>query len=454
MVSLIEMLDARERRVWHQKELLEQFHMPIISFTMNIAGPIKNNSEIKRGFDLGNLWLKQELDFVGMECIHFEEISPKTGNEAFYVVNSDPLELKRVTAAIEEECALGRLFDLDVIKVNGEKVEREELGLGTRRCLICGKPAKECARSRTHSVEELQKKNMHIIRDALETEDTKAAASLACRALLYEVGTSPKPGLVDRFNNGSHKDMDIFTFMNSSSALWPYFEACVRIGQRTADQLPAETFSLLRKEGQKAERTMFSATKGVNTHKGAIFSMGIVCGALGRLPRATWSQTEIILDECSAMTKGLVEKDFSSISANTAFTNGQKLYVNHGITGIRGQVEAGFPAVRNAGLPVLLAGVAEGKSLNDAGCAALLALMTTATDTNLIARSNMETYTEVMELVKDVLKQNPYPDQETLEWLDSFFIEKNLSPGGSADLLAICYLLYFLKEEATTCPSM
>lgn len=447
MVSLIEMLDARERRACHQQELLEQFHMPIISFTMNIAGPVKNNPDIRRGFDFGNLWLKRDLEFAGIDCIHFEEISLKTGNEAFYVVNSGPLKLKRLTADLEEECALGRLFDLDVIKVNGEKVEREELGLDVRRCLICGKPAKECARSRTHSVEELQEKTMLIIRDALETEDAKEAANLACRALLYEVGTSPKPGLVDRFNNGRHKDMDIFTFMNSSSALWPYFENCVRIGRKTADRSPAETFSRLRKEGQKAELAMFKATKGVNTHKGAIFSVGIVCGALGRLPREEWNQSEKILDECAAMTKGLVEKDFSSVNAETAVTNGQKLFAAYGITGIRGQVEAGFPAIRNAGLPVLSAGVSEGRSLNDAGCAALLALMLTAADTNLLARSSMETYAEVIRLVTEVLKENPYPDKETLEQLDTLFIEKNLSPGGSADLLAICYLLYFLKEE-------
>lgn len=448
MVSLMEILNARENRVRRQQELLAQFGMPLVSFTMNIAGPIKNSPLIRRGFELGRKWMNEELSTVGVECQYYEEVDQGTGNEAFFVVDMDPMELKALTTEIEDGSALGRLFDLDVLKVNGEKVDREELGLPGRTCLICDRPSKECARSRTHTVEELQARTREIIEEALADEDAKTAAALACRALLYEACTSPKPGLVDRINNGSHKDMDIFTFMNSSSALWPYFKNCVRIGRKTAGQDGAETFALLRREGKKAERCMFASTKGVNTHKGAIFSMGIVCGALGRLPHELWTNHEKILDECAVITKGLVEEDFRNIKYTDKLTNGQKLYLKHGITGIRGQAEAGFPAVRNAGLPVLFQGISQGMSLNDAGCGALLALMTEATDTNLIARSNVETQQEMTALVKKIIEITPYPNKEILKDLDRIFTEKNLSPGGSADLLAICYLLYFLKEEA------
>lgn len=448
MVSLMEVLDAREKRVIRQQELLAQFGMPLISFTMNIAGPVKNSPLIRRGFELGRKWVKEELSMAGANCVHYEEINAVTGNEAFFAVDMDPLSLKMLTTEIEDRCALGRLFDLDVIRLNQEKVDREELGLSGRTCLICDQPSKACARSRIHTVEELQTRTKEILKETLAEEDAGLAAGLACRALLYEACTSPKPGLVDRINNGSHKDMDIFTFMNSSSALWPYLHTCVLVGRRTAYAPAPDTFAVLRTEGKKAERTMFTSTKGVNTHKGAIFSMGIVCGAIGRLPREDWANHERILDECKAMTKGLVEEDFRSIQSADSLTNGQKLYLEHGITGIRGQAEAGFPAVRNAGYPVLINGMKQGKSLNDAGCGALLALMTEATDTNLIARSNIETQQEMVDLVKKILAGNPYPDKKTLEELDRIFIEKNLSPGGSADLLAICYLLYFLKEDA------
>ena len=192
---------------------------------------------------------------------------------------------------------------------------------------------------------------------------------------------------------------------------------------------------------------MFAVTGGVNTHKGAIFSMGILCGALGRLPREQWHRSDVIFDECAELTKGIVVSDFSGLTEDAAVTVGQKLYLRYQITGVRGQMESGLPAVRNAGLPILKEGISRGLSLNDAGCSALLALMVASTDTNLIARSDMETYKKTVAKIREVLDKNPFPDHTILKQLDRKFIEMNLSPGGSADLLAICYLFYFLENE-------
>lgn len=267
---------------------------------------------------------------------------------------------------------------------------------------------------------------------------------LAVQALLYEVCTTPKPGLVDRDNCGSHTDMDIFTFIRSADALRPYFEHCCAIGQKTANLAPAAAFAALRQPGMEAERRMLAATGGVNTHKGAIFSMGILCGALGRLGRNT--RADEILSVCAEMTVGLVDKDFAGVTAENAATAGQRLYAQHGITGIRGQAEAGFPAVREHGLPVLEAGLAMGKSYDEAGCAALLAILCHTDDTNVIARSDLATAQGVSRKIRKLLEKDPYPDRKTLEALDREFIRQNLSPGGSADLLALCYFLHFLKE--------
>ena len=90
------------------------------------------------------------------------------------------------------------------------------------------------------------------------------------------------------------------------------------------------------------------------------------------------------------MTKGLIAFDFAGLSEENAVTVGQKLYLRHHITGVRGQMEDGLPAVRDAGLPALKEGIARGLSVNDAGCGALLALITAAADTNLIARSSLK----------------------------------------------------------------
>ena len=138
--------------------------------------------------------------------------------------------------------------------------------------------------------------------------------------LNYEVTTTPKPGLVDRRNSGSHRDMDVFTFIDSAAALYPYFEACARTGRETAEQPAPETFAALRPLGCEAEGEMLDATGGVNTHKGAVFSVGIVCAALGRLDRSLWVDVARVLSEVSAMTVGLSEKDFADVTAENAAT--------------------------------------------------------------------------------------------------------------------------------------
>lgn len=223
-ITLTEMLNARECRAFRQQELLAKYPMPMVCFTMNIAGPVKNNPLIRKGFDLGMKYLNEQLNALKILPVYFTKIDEPTGNEAYYLIDADPLFIKEITCMIEDGSELGRLFDMDVLDSSGEKVERSKLGLPPRPCLICGGPAKDCARSRTHTVEQLQAKTTQLLNDAVKKEDASLAARLACRALLYEVCTTPKPGLVDRNGNGSHKDMDIFTFMDSASALWPYFE--------------------------------------------------------------------------------------------------------------------------------------------------------------------------------------------------------------------------------------
>ena len=135
------------------------------------------------------------------------------------------------------------------------------------------------------------------------------------------------------------------------------------------------------------------------------------------------------------MTRGL------SLGGHT--TAGGTLYAAHGITGARGQAMAGFPAVTEIGLPALEQGAHLG--LNRAGCGALLAIIANIQDTNLIHRSDPQTHRALQEDLRKLLAESPFPDIAVLERLDDAFIRKNLSPGGSADLLAASYLLYFLR---------
>ena len=146
------------------------------------------------------------------------------------------------------------------------------------------------------------------------------------------------------------------------------------------------------------------------------------------------------------MAAGIVSRELGDPPPGAAQTAGQRLYRQYGVAGVRGQAEAGFPAVLDRGLPVLEAGLALGQSPDEAGAAALLALLTQGEDTNLLSRGGPEVCRAVLADLERLLRETPYPDRETLLRLDREFIAQNLSPGGSADQLALCWLLHFLGE--------
>ena len=447
--ELTDMLDCRERRAALQHELLSEYGKPIISFSMNIAGPVKNSPMIRRASALGNRYLCERLRALHIPVLRHISIDEKTGCEDMYVADHDALRLKSICCDIESTHSLGRLFDLDVLDASGRKAERSELGLPPRSCIICGGDVRLCAGSRRHSAEELQARTFQILKEGLDEEDRAYISSTAARALLYEVCTTPKPGLVDRANCGSHRDMDIFTFVDSVTALLPYFGQCFMAGRHSADQPPSETFSAIRGLGAEAEGHMLSATAGVNTHKGAIFSMGTVCAALGRLPRELWSDSSLVLGTCADMTEGLVKKDLADLEPSEARTAGQRLYSLYGISGVRGEMEAGLPSVSETGLPVLEEGLRRGLGPDRAGSAALLAIIANSVDTNIIARSDLDTQRRIAGELSELLESDPYPSVEKVSELDRRFMDMNISPGGSADLLAVTYMLHFLKEKET-----
>lgn len=443
--TLADVLQARERRSQWQWELLQRFKRPLICFTMNIAGPVKNDDLISEGFRLGAELLKAQLAGEGIHLLYTQERFLHTGCEGFYVADAQPRRLKELMVAIEDDAPVGRLFDMDVLDVSGQKQERQELGLHGRRCLLCSEPAMVCARSRAHRVEELQNRTRELLLDAVRQRDSRHIARLATQSLLYEVCVTPKPGLVDRNHNGSHRDMDIFTFMASAAALSPYFGDCAKVGMQTRELPPKETFRKLRLSGKVAQWDMLEATAGVNTHKGAIFTLGLLCAGAGRL--AAYDRTgERIAAECAAMTRGLICSDLQNRSAHGG-TAGQRLYASYGVTGVRGQAEAGFPAVLQTGLPTLEHCLRQGMTIDAAGGVTLLSLLTVTQDTNIMARSDRETLERLRLELTELLTRDPYPDRQTLLELDRQFVAQNLSPGGAADLLAASFFLHFLSAE-------
>lgn len=446
-VTLMEMLNAREARAMRQQQLLEEHRLPVISFCLNIAGPVKNSPVLRRAFREGLERLACALLAARLDVAAQEEVDVPTGCEALWVINGDGRAVKELCVELEDRDALGRLFDLDVLDPVNGKWDRTQLGQPPRKCLVCGKEGKGCASRRLHTVEELQKATQAILEDYFAQKDQQVLGALAAKALLYEVCTTPKPGLVDRSNNGSHRDMDVFTFLDSTAALLPYFDEAVRLGMETRDLPPQETFRRLRQAGAAGERAMFRATGGVNTHKGAVFTLGTVCAAAGRLWTAAGFSKDLdaTLALCGEMSAQAVQEDFAAIRREGAHTTGQRLYLEQGLEGIRGELARGLPAVAQIGLPTLRARLAAGDSLEQAGVQVLLALMAQVVDTNLIARGGLEGQRWAMEQAKKLTQSNS-ATREDAEKLDGALIEQNLSPGGCADLLAITYFLEFLSR--------
>ena len=444
-VQVTDMMAAREARAFRQQELIRKYEKNVICFTLNIAGPVKNSDLIQKTFEEGVTCIFNQLRVRGIAVLFFEKIHEATGNEAFIVVDCDNIEIKCIMSEIEDTHPLGRLFDIDVLAHDGIKMERGVVGLSERRCLICGGPVHRCSSRRVHPAEELQKKTFQMMEKYFFDNFIEKIASFAMKALLYEVSVSPKPGLVDRFNNGSHHDMDSYSFVDSSVALIPHFKSMIRIGIETAMETPEKTFRKLQYEGMNAESAMFNETQNVNTHKGAIFSIGIICGAIGRLKGKGGKLTaEQILGECGALSKTYAEFVFNHIEQQRP-TAGCQLYKKYGIKGVRGEAADGFPTVLNTGLPILKKALAEGYTKDEAGSITLLYLLSEAVDTNIIARSDYPTYIDVKKQLNEILNKEKYPAAAIIRDLDHQFISKNLSPGGAADLLAICWFLYFIE---------
>ncbi len=441
-VTLDQVLEARERRAAAQQALLAQTGAPVISFCMNIPGPVKNGPLIRRAFREGLSRLEDALAEQKKEILHRALTDTVTGCEALLAVEGETKELKELCVDLEDEDDLGRLFDLDVVTA-GESLSREDLGLPPRPCLICGAPGRGCASRRVHPVAELQAKTRALLTDYFWRKDRETMAAQAVRALLYEVCATPKPGLVDRANSGSHRDMDLFTFLDSAAALAPYFRQAVELGRSTRERPPEWAFAHLRRAGLAAERAMGAATGGVNTHKGAIFSLGTVCAAAGRLwtPERPWAGTEGILDMAAQLCRAAVAADFAAMEAARPKTAGARLYRETGRRGIRGELAAGLPSIREIGLPAMEAALAAGGNLEQAGLAALRALMARVEDTNLFARGGAAGQAWAAAQAAQI--PGPIPDRTALEELDRAMIRRNLSPGGCADLLAITYFLLF-----------
>lgn len=154
-VSIYEILDAREKRVERQKNLIERYKHPVICFMLNIPGAVKTSEKYEMAFRFGVSKIFDKLEHFSLKSKAVEICMPVTGYEAYFSVEENAYKLKEIVSQIEEEGKIGRLFDIDIIDLDGRKISREDINRQPRKCLLCGNNAYLCARSRTHSVKSM-----------------------------------------------------------------------------------------------------------------------------------------------------------------------------------------------------------------------------------------------------------------------------------------------------------
>jgi triphosphoribosyl-dephospho-CoA synthase len=263
-----------------------------------------------------------------------------------------------------------------------------------------------------------------------------AVARLAVRGLHAELALYPKPGLVSLIDTGSHTDMDAGTFMHSMFSLRHYFR---RICQAGMDDAP---FAELKQLGIAAEQRMLGATGGINTHRGAIFCVGLLCATLGR----AWRQrTPLSADALRALLRQRWGAELGAHAGTAAgASNGLQVAARYAVGGAREEAALGLPSVFEIGLPALQATLAAGRGMQLARIDALFALMAHISDTNTFHRGGAAGAETVRREARSFLAAggtaNPGWRARALA-SHRLFIAHNLSPGGAADLLAATCLV-------------
>ena len=262
-------------------------------------------------------------------------------------------------------------------------------------------------------------------------------AHLATQALQAELDTTPKPGLVDKDNNGAHRDMDYALMQRSIHTLHPYFVQLALLG--CADALPTHTS--IRDIGIEAEKAMLSATNGVNTHKGALFSMGLAVVAAAHEERKIAANEEQILKERNGGEDVLVslQTTIKALAASFPDTNGthgsKAKLLSKGPTAIKGALDnarEGYEMLFAEWLPFYI----ERRKERDAYTLhkTLLRIMCDLDDTNVIYRTDLATAEEVKQEARALLDSF---SKAALKDMDRHYTTRNISPGGAADMLSL-----------------
>jgi triphosphoribosyl-dephospho-CoA synthase len=278
------------------------------------------------------------------------------------------------------------------------------------------------------------------------TAFSERVGRLAVRSLYHEAALYPKPGLVSPVDNGSHVDMSMATFYRSLFALRKYFPAITRTGAADPGLAQLQALGLL------AERDMLRATAGVNTHRGAIFHLGLLCAAAGALHQEGVVLTATSL--CSTVAErwgDAIRRSAKSAQRDASQTShGLQVLRRYSAGGARAEAASGFSNVISASLPAYRTALRATEDARRAGVHALFVLIERTEDSNLLWRGGVEGARFARRCAAEFLRNGGATAADWLQRAASIhrrFVACNLSPGGCADLLAITLFLHSCEVE-------
>lgn len=416
--------------------------MPSLSLSLNVPGFPKSNSTTNAFFSYCLRELKFTLKARRIEINEKEAIESCDAAGDFFLVpcstvNFSLTEIKQICEDFENYHPLGRFIDADLNDSEGNSVSSGK----SKLCFFClERPAIECRRQNAHDFEELRsfmfpKMAAYCLKQKEELI-IKKLSLLAQRAILSEISLTPKPGLVDKFSCGSHADMNYQTFLDSTAAISHWFGELVREGFYFQNDDLSKALPVIRNIGLRMESAMYEATRNVNTQKGIIFLMGLSLFACGKqFSRNDRFETEEFRLIIRSICKYLVEKELGNINLS-AKSHGEDTFLKYGFSGARGEAESGFATIFDFGLPQL----AEVADLNnEAMIKCFLAIAANNDDTNILFRSGPEVLNTFRDLCQIALEN--YNDANYSAVID-FCRNENISPGGSADLLAVTIFVW------------
>jgi len=438
-------LEARDQRAFLKTQIAQR-GLPSLSLSLNVPGFPKSNPNVKTFFDYCLREFKYTLKAYLVGINEADEIEGCDAAGDYYMVpcsvNGLTLPaIKKVCEDFEQNHPLGRFIDADLNDQTGVTVTSGR----SKLCFFClERPAIECRRENAHEPEELRSfmfsKMASYCQEQKEIEITRKLSSLAQRAILAEISLTPKPGLVDKFSNGSHSDMNYETFIDSTAAISPWFSELVREGLLFRDSDLTKALPLIRNIGLRMESAMFEATRNINTQKGIIFLMGLSLFACGKL----FSQSDHFTpDEFQRIIKGICKdlvKNELGKTTHARKSHGEDMFLKYGYMGARGEAESGFHTVFEFGLPHLN-GVSE--LCDEVIMKRLLAIAANNDDTNILCRSSPEVLTDFKMHCQNALDN--FNDKNYSAVID-FCKNRNISPGGSADLLAVTIFVWSVMK--------